>query len=777
MTYRVATPQRIQWDQKMQHSDLAPDFQPATTTESGGRYHQGFPSWRESTLSFDEQGFPERAINNHLLTRAIERLSRFAFVYPPRALAKRLIKPDQAKRYIRHLGQVEAFAQDFPIISFDFFDTLVVREVEPPDLVKRKTAEFVSIALLDKGIAITPAHFQLIRDHIELRLRKESIEKDGLDHETSILTVITNTLIACGVPQPGELAQQIINYEMETELHCLQLHEGAYDILAKLTALGKKLIIVSDMYMRHTDIKRICCAFGIEKFISHIFVSSDQRLAKYSGRIFDYVLENINATPDQIIHVGDNHHSDFFAPSMKSIQSLWLYQPKNLLRRLQHRSKLEKNIIFNYSNSSLNSDIERLLFQSIAPATIAFAYKALLDAHRLGLKKLLFVAREGVFLKEVFSAIQSQTLLFSNLEQIQFEILYSSRASSICATYSGLSNYHALIEKTAYRFGSFSVSNFLKTYNIKHDDLSSEAVNFFANCCEEEKPNSFFSRLQNSSIGREIHELLSTRASLFEKYLNQLGIGQTPVGLVDVGWGGTIQQHITLALKQQSPDAKVYGFYLGTNSGIHELLPYQYRSRILSGYILNETDNDPRTLQITTALPLIELCFTNPELKTTLNYVDRINHVEPLFDHKADNAHSHSLYAATKSACLDYASQFCQTANNHVVDFYTLRQQVREPFLNLLVNPSQKQANALGGATFDFGWGDEKDYQLIYPLSKRDIFSPRKLMKSLNQAGWWQGSLAAAGLSILLPAINLFIYIRARHHGINRVIRQVLKVT
>lgn len=732
-------------------------------------------NWRELTLLTEDEKFISNTVSNHYITTILNSFSRHSFVYPPKPLFKTLINKNKSS-LIFNLNDAEQFTKTFDIISFDFFDTLVIRDIEPPDLIKRKTAEYAYILLLEQGIIVTPSQFQAIRDQLEKKSRKEAHSVYGLDHEISIFDLFQATLEACGVSDINGVAAQILNFEIETELHCLTLQNGALELLRTLFHQGKKLIVVSDMYLRKEDIRRICNYFGISDFISHIFVSSDQRLAKYSGKIYDIVLSELGVSSEKLIHIGDNHHSDFFMPSLKKIKSLWLYQPSNLKRRSLRRASHEKNNLFNFSDKSLTTELQRVVFHTIAPATVAFAYKVLIDANKLGLKNLFFIAREGVFLKEIFEFIQSNVLLFSSLEKINFKILYASRASSICADYCGLQNNQQLIEKTIYRYGRFSVDNFLKTYGIQNKDLSKNSFDSIANLKNVATPQAFFSVLENSAAGKELHDLLTKRATLFTRYLMQLGIGSQPVGLIDVGWRGTIQEHITLAMKKNQLQSKIYGFYLGTNACRDELIQHNYMSKIFAGYVVSECDNDPRTLQMTTAMPLIELCFTDPTLTTTDSYEQNLGIVKPIFAKPSRVLHSSDLHLEIKKAALEYAQQFCVVANNHVIEYSVLRTLVRESFLNLLVHPTKQQAKCFAGALFDFGWGDEKDYPLIRVLPIKNLFKPKAFLNGLRQSGWWQGSLSASGFTYLLPFFNLYIYFRSRHVRISELLKRIFRL-
>ncbi|MGA2062832.1 MAG: hypothetical protein ABSG67_20355, partial [Thermoguttaceae bacterium] len=70
----------------------------------------------------------------------------------------------------------------FDVISFDVFDTLLKRRIEPPDLVKEQSAAFLSQYLQTLGIPLTPEDILARRKAIETQLRSQAVE-EGFDAE------------------------------------------------------------------------------------------------------------------------------------------------------------------------------------------------------------------------------------------------------------------------------------------------------------------------------------------------------------------------------------------------------------------------------------------------------------------------------------------------------------------------------------------------------------------------------------------------------------------
>ncbi|AOY82287.2 HAD-IA family hydrolase [Moorena producens JHB] len=66
---------------------------------------------------------------------------------------------------------------------------------------------------------------------------------------------------------------------------------------------------MSDMYLPLSVIKKILRSSGYDES-DKVFLSSAIGKTKFTGDIYPYVVEQLGCNPEDILHIGDNYHSD-----------------------------------------------------------------------------------------------------------------------------------------------------------------------------------------------------------------------------------------------------------------------------------------------------------------------------------------------------------------------------------------------------------------------------------------------------------------------------------
>ena len=72
------------------------------------------------------------------------------------------------------LSAAEQAAQHCTVISFDLFDTLLIRRSHDPDLLKPATARFIAAKMEAAGRAISWEQVQDLRDEVEQEQRRQT---------------------------------------------------------------------------------------------------------------------------------------------------------------------------------------------------------------------------------------------------------------------------------------------------------------------------------------------------------------------------------------------------------------------------------------------------------------------------------------------------------------------------------------------------------------------------------------------------------------------------
>lgn len=209
----------------------------------------------------------------------------------------------------------EIVKSDTRVISFDLFDTLVVRPVERCEDVFEMLDHFYA------NLSEAMISFAKLRIEAESVLRRRIINKE-LETEDIKLTDIYMVLQSeFGIPE--YVCKKMLSHEMELELSILRPRKSGKRLFEKAIESGKRVVICSDMYLEKDHIKSILDANGYGG-VEEIFVSSEAGLRKISGNLYTYMAKELGVKPEDILHIGDNEESDCRVASLNGLNAAYL---------------------------------------------------------------------------------------------------------------------------------------------------------------------------------------------------------------------------------------------------------------------------------------------------------------------------------------------------------------------------------------------------------------------------------------------------------------------
>ena len=137
------------------------------------------------------------------------------------------------------------------VVSLDLFDTLLVRRIHDPDLVKPPVSRFITEKAAAAGIATTWRKVQALRNGTEAAQR----EKNGAvypDHEANYDDFMPEVLKHIfGDRYDDRLFESVADYEMTLETSVLAARSALVEWMAGLKRRGLKVLLVSDIYSRY----------------------------------------------------------------------------------------------------------------------------------------------------------------------------------------------------------------------------------------------------------------------------------------------------------------------------------------------------------------------------------------------------------------------------------------------------------------------------------------------------------------------------------------------
>ena len=182
--------------------------------------------------------------------------------------------------------------EEFDVISFDVFDTLLFRGVnEPSD----------AFYYIEEKLGYP--NLGVLRREMEgraYRLKKQNASSNEVTLEY-IWQLIEKEM--------GIESSHGIEIELEIEKEVCFANPYMVELLKKLKEKKKRIIAISDMYLSEGQIRTLLTESGIPDVFEEFFVSSEHGASKHDGRLFDIVKRKMGQELSYF-HIGDNEHAD-----------------------------------------------------------------------------------------------------------------------------------------------------------------------------------------------------------------------------------------------------------------------------------------------------------------------------------------------------------------------------------------------------------------------------------------------------------------------------------
>lgn len=222
--------------------------------------------------------------------------------------------------------------KEHEVISFDVFDTLVMRKVPKPDDI----FELMEFELQKRGI-----HIQNFP-----KLRKEA-ERNNRICNPNIYEIYQYE----GFKETG-YSEIIRKLELEVEGEMLIRRESIVDSLRYANRLGKRVYLISDMYLPHDILQKMLRQLGITGY-DKLYVSCDYRQRK-SQHLYEIFKSEVPGK--SYLHIGDNEDVDGICAEANSIDTfliqrgIELYEKNSSKKRYDSKNDLGAYIAKEYNN-------------------------------------------------------------------------------------------------------------------------------------------------------------------------------------------------------------------------------------------------------------------------------------------------------------------------------------------------------------------------------------------------------------------------------------------
>lgn len=200
------------------------------------------------------------------------------------------------------------------VISFDVFDTLLIRPVlEPTDLffLLEQTWREVGAA----------GNFPHWRVAAERRARQMMSARDPRVEEPTLAAIYEGLAALSGLPTAS--LDEMREAELAAERRWLSARNCIGPIFQRAVASGKRIVSISDCYLPGSFLKASLDDAGFAG-IERVFVSCDSGFTKTTGRLYGFVSDALSVPTQRILHVGDNVESDFFQAKKAGLRAAHL---------------------------------------------------------------------------------------------------------------------------------------------------------------------------------------------------------------------------------------------------------------------------------------------------------------------------------------------------------------------------------------------------------------------------------------------------------------------
>ena len=520
------------------------------------------------------------------------------------------------------------------VVSFDVFDTLLVRPViDPPDLfyiVERRVRE----AIGDHRYPF--AHIRVWaekRARQQLRLQRPDFEDITLDE---IYGVLESDLRLSA--DDIDLMKQL---EIAVELQYLRPRQGIKDLYALAVDNNKLIITISDVYLPACHVVDVLTRNGFHHIHRH-FISSEIRLSKRTGNLFHYVLAELEIKPAGLVHIGDNKGADVERPKKYGIQAFHFEKPvarffsetvhsrlwKHGIQRTDSSYRLMLGLIINnmfdatsshdWERESLfNGDPYVLGYYGAGPVLFALTKWLMESSIRGGYEKLVFIARDGYIPLEIFKILRP---LYETLPQTDY--LRISR--SACYPFDFISEADIIANwKNLPLSRKISVRDFLQLRFYLN--MSQELEDFFrAEGIDVDRPFKNTEDLLTLclQIKDKILAQVTYMRGLARRYYQDQIATNKKQAIFDLGYRGRAQRVIN-----QIADRPVTGFYFFS---YQDILDHDATNLHYFNFLTNPQNQYVEGLRFNTAI--LELLVSEIDVGSLVGFQEKDHEVLPVFE-------------------------------------------------------------------------------------------------------------------------------------------------
>lgn len=622
--------------------------------------------------------------------------------------------------------------QKYDVITFDIFDTLVKRDVSLPNDV---------FSLVEKEYNRTNTKhisgFSHIRQIAEKRARDVSRYA-----EVTLDEIYKETSYSIGTQ---EILKKI---EADIEIMVCTPHQPIVEIYHRLLHMGKRIFLISDMYLPRPVIEKIlqkCQISGYEQ----LWLSSEYRCRKTTG-LFCKFLDSVKLKEEKIIHIGDSWKADRLA-IWKSAN--FNYHTLLISRNTETTSHTSEsaNIVASFIRNHLPKNqcyFYRIGYSVYGPLLYAFVDWIIKELKKNDISNILFLSRDCYIIQKAYDIVCDTPCLNS--------YFCLSRRSIFATRLQGDYSIENVIDKVHFRVDASveSILRHMDAYSTENVQLASQmGIDLNATVPIEKKKGNTWQYLEK--VNDKLIGSYQTRARLFEDYLSQFVHQNDRVAVIDVGWNGTAQRAIEIAQMNLSLNTNTYGYYLGVNKR-----EFGREADIaMKGFLVDEETSEEQRIHMKAYMGFLEFFLSAPHGMTT-GYIRHDNEIIPKMDKyeyllpDGSSKKEIRILNELQAGALDFIKEMKASGIVNYIEWD--REEVTAPLFSLCINPKREDLKCFG----DIDFYDTSLFPMAKPKSLfHYMVHPRELKKDFARSTWKPGFMKRLLFNLPLPYYSVYTYL------------------
>ncbi len=553
------------------------------------------------------------------------------------------------------VAALEAVAGSLDTLTLDLFDTLVIRRIADPDQIKIPVARYIAARASRAGLDCSWQECLRLRAEIEQAQRRQNgaLYPDQEARYPEFMGELLARIF--GRPLPARLLDDVTEWELRLEQAVIVPRAALVELLRRWQAAGKRIWVMTDIYLPSTHIRPLLESCGIWPYLTGVVSSADACMAKASGAGFRRLQEQQGLNPARWAHVGDNPFSDGARPAELGIRAFVLRDAAEAQRHAIYRryaaaaaarpfwkGRLLQQLMLPLEAENQPRD-QRYAFgwHVLGPLTGGFIQHIAERARALQLRRIYFFAREGHTLLRAWEL--ARPWLFPDGGAPEARYLYVSRLALAGASCAQRGLTHAAAPLALLPASSRDFRDIARVFGLDLDLLmpflqrhglpATAPLNPIYSGWTRALWQSFDRLLQDGDFQAEVRRQTRPPGRLLERYLEQQGFFElAEVGVVDIGWLGTIQRFLYEAIEHRPDKPKLHGLLLGATRGI----PYPSSpTNNIEGYIYDRARAATSGNAISYALNIFEEAFRAPHAGV-LGYTEQAGQVRPVLQPESD---------------------------------------------------------------------------------------------------------------------------------------------